>query len=229
MLGKVRPMSDLTDRRLEERERRRLDILDAAEAVAGVVGIEAMTMDQVARKARVSRALLYVYFKDKPDLVIGICLRALQQLQHRFEGACAARVRGLEQVEACGRSYVAYAQEFPVRFEALAHFEAHMPSGEQDPGYEGCLAAGEATQRVIAAAIAQGMRDASIRSDLGSPVLLGLTLWGLMHGLIQLTMKKSGGLEREGVSAEQLIEQGFRLALSALALAPPSTSVVQAR
>lgn len=210
-------MSDLIDRRLEERERRRLDILEAAEAVASVVGIEAMTMDQVARKARLSRALLYVYFKDKPDLLIGICLRALRQLQQRFTDACAAHARGLEQVEACGRSYVAYAQAFPVRFDALAHFEAHTPSGEHDPGYEECLAAGETTQRVIATAIAQGMRDGSIRTELGSPVLLGLTLWGLMHGLIQLTVKKSGGLEREGVSGDQLIEQGFRLALSALA------------
>jgi len=39
-------MNQLTERRLEERERRRLEILDAAEALASVVGIEAMTMDQ---------------------------------------------------------------------------------------------------------------------------------------------------------------------------------------
>ena len=58
-------MSELTDRRLEEKERRRLEILDAAEAVAAVVGVEALTMDLVARKARLSRALLYVYFNDK--------------------------------------------------------------------------------------------------------------------------------------------------------------------
>ena len=45
-------MSYLTERRLEEKERRRIEILDAAEAVASIVGIEAMTMDQVAKKAR---------------------------------------------------------------------------------------------------------------------------------------------------------------------------------
>lgn len=210
-------MSQLSERRLEERERRRLDILDAAEAVAGVVGIEAMTMEQVARKARLSRALLYVYFKDKPDLLVGLCLRALQQLQQRFVETSAAHTRGLAQVEACGRAYVAYAHEFPVRFEALAHFEAHTPGGDHDPAYEELLAAGDRTQAVIAQAIGQGMHDGSIRNDVGSPVLLGFTLWGLMHGLIQLTVKKSGGLEREGISADALIEQGFRLALSALA------------
>jgi len=32
------------------------------------VGWDAVTMDQVARRARLSRALVYVYFRDKPDL-----------------------------------------------------------------------------------------------------------------------------------------------------------------
>ena len=69
-------MSYLTERRLEEKERRRIEILDAAEAVASIVGIEAMTMDQVAKKARLSRALLYVYFGDKSDLLTAVCTRA---------------------------------------------------------------------------------------------------------------------------------------------------------
>ena len=62
-------MNYVAQRRLEEKERRRAEILDASEAVAGVVGWDNMTMDQVARKARLSRALLYVYFNDKSDLM----------------------------------------------------------------------------------------------------------------------------------------------------------------
>jgi len=53
-------MSYIAERRQEEKERRRAEILDAAEAVCAEVGWDAMTMDQVARKARLSRALLYV-------------------------------------------------------------------------------------------------------------------------------------------------------------------------
>ena len=48
-------MSYIAERRLEEKERRRTEIIDAAEAVAATVGWDAMTMDQVARKARLSR------------------------------------------------------------------------------------------------------------------------------------------------------------------------------
>ena len=70
-------MSYIAERRQEEKERRRAEILDAAEAVCAEVGWDDMTMDQVARKARLSRALLYVYFKDKQDLLFGLCERAL--------------------------------------------------------------------------------------------------------------------------------------------------------
>jgi hypothetical protein len=56
-------------------------------------------------------------------------------------------------------------------------------------------------------------------------VLLGFTLWGLMHGIIQLTVRKIGGLQRAGISAEQLIEQAFRFAIDAMS--PDSRSAGQ--
>lgn len=209
-------MSELTDRRLEEKERRRLEILDAAEAVAAVVGVEALTMDLVARKARLSRALLYVYFHDKSALLLALCVRTLDALQQRFAAASAQHRTGAAQVEACGRAYVAFAAEFPARFEALAYFEAHQPSDDPDSAYDGFMVAGDRCHQAIVAAIEQGLRDGTIRADVGVPKLVALTLWGLMHGLIQISVTKSGSLAREGVDGAQLIEQGFRLAMAAL-------------
>lgn len=205
-----------TERRLEEKERRRLEILDAAEAVAAIVGLDHFTMDQVARHARLSRALIYVYFRDKRDLSIGICIRALEELQTRFAETLAQTDSGLEQVEAIGRAYVAFAQEFPLRFEALAHFEAQAPSTEDDPMYAQCLAAGDRPIELVVAAIRRGMTDGSIRPEAGDPIRLGLSLWALTHGLIQLSALKGGSLERVGVTAAQLLDQGFALALGAL-------------
>ena len=53
-------MSYITERRQQERGRRRTEIVDAAEALYAEVGWDAVTMDLVARRARLSRALLYV-------------------------------------------------------------------------------------------------------------------------------------------------------------------------
>ncbi|MBU6378996.1 MAG: TetR/AcrR family transcriptional regulator [Gammaproteobacteria bacterium] len=209
-------MSYLAERRLEERERRRTEILDAAEAVASVVGLEHMTMEQVARKARLSRALVYVYFRDKPDLLTGISIRALEQLNDRFVEATSQPLPGIALVEACGRAYVAFAKEFPVRFEVLAHCEAQSPGECLDPADAELLRAGARPQATLSQAIETGMRDGSIRREIGEPTLLGFTLWGLMHGLIQISVHKCSGLAHAGISADALIEQGFRFAFLAM-------------
>jgi AcrR family transcriptional regulator len=209
-------MHGTTERRLEEKERRRLEILDAAEAVATIVGLDHFTMDQVARHARLSRALIYVYFRDKRDLLIGICIRSLEELQTRFADTENSAQSGLTQVEEIGRAYVNFAAEFPLRFEALAHFEAQAPSLDDDPMYAQCLAAGDRPIELVVAAIQRGLQDGSIRRNAGDPVRIGLSLWALTHGLIQLSTLKGGSLERVGVSPAELLDQGFQLALDAL-------------
>ena len=45
-------MSYIAERRQEEKDRRRAEIVDAAEALYAESGWDAVTMDQVARRAR---------------------------------------------------------------------------------------------------------------------------------------------------------------------------------
>jgi AcrR family transcriptional regulator len=203
-------MNYLAERRQEEKERRRLEILDAAEAVAGEVGIDAMTMDQVARKARLSRALLYVYFQDKADLLFGLCNRALDILQQRFVEAVAHHEQGIAQVEACGRAYIAFAQAFPVYADALAEFEAHSVERTATGGNVGaCVLAGNRVHAVMIAAIEHGVRDGSIRPDAGPPPLISFTLWGFLHGVLQLATRKAALLAHDGIATQALLEQAL--------------------
>ena len=51
-------MSYIADRRQEEKDRRRGEIVDAAETLYRDLGWDAVTMDSVAKKARLSRAFL---------------------------------------------------------------------------------------------------------------------------------------------------------------------------
>jgi TetR/AcrR family transcriptional regulator len=206
-------MNYIAERRQEEKDRRRSDILDAAEAVATTIGIEALTMDQVARRARISRALLYVYFHDKSDLHFALCERALALLLTRFEQAAARLGSGLEQIRAIGRAYVAFAAEFPVHFEALSRFQAHDVVGAPAPGnVAACFAAGERVHQIMFAAIEAGQRDGSIAASAGTPVAISITLWGFMHGIIQLISTKGGLLGEYGLNQELLVEQALKIA-----------------
>lgn len=210
-------MSYIAQRRQEEKDRRRHEILDAAETVFGEVGLEKATMDQVARKARLSRALLYVYFEDKGDLLMGVCERGLIMLRARFLQAAARHRRGIDKVEAIGRAYVAFAHECPVHFDALVRFEMLEPDPELYNQQHGCVIAGDAVHDLLVEVLTAGIKDGSIRRDLGDRDLTAIALWGFMHGIIQLIATKANLLAHDGVKPGQLVEHALRMARSSLA------------
>jgi AcrR family transcriptional regulator len=211
-------MSGPGERRKEEKLRRRNEILDAAETVAADVGMAAVTMDMVARRARLSRALIYVYFDDKFDLSVALCERGLRLLLQEFQAAAADHPVGLAKVAALGRAYVAFAQQQPLYFEVISLFQAHAPdSAAQRPNELACKDCGDAVHGVTIAALRHGRADGSIRRDLGDPALVAVTLWGFMHGIIQLVMTKSEVLAGDGLSVRQLVDSAIRLCTRSLA------------
>src|SRR4030095_13425396 len=210
-------MSYIAERRQEEKERRRDEIVEAAEELYRELGWGAVTMDSVARRARLSRALVYVYFKDKQDLHFAIAARALDMLRQRFTEATARARTGMDKVEACGRAYMAYAQEFPHFFDACARLEMHAADGsEPSPQAAPCVECGKRVHDVVVEALATGQRDGSIRGDIGNLEVVSRVLWGFMHGLIQIAITKGEPLAQQGISVQQLSQQAVWMIRQAL-------------
>ena len=204
-------MSYIAARREEEKERRRAEILDAAEALYARKGWDALTMDHVARSARLSRALLYVYFRDKADLLFAIGERAMRMLRERFLAAIAAHVSGLDQVEAIGRAYMGYAHEFPHYFDFCSRYQAHSTTADPSSNEGACLVFGDQAIGTLVQAIETGIRDGSIRANVGSPLMLAITLWAFTHGIIQLAMAKGPDLARRGIAIPDFSNYAFEL------------------
>jgi AcrR family transcriptional regulator len=204
-------MSYIAQRRVEEKERRRGEILDAAEALYAKEGWDLVTVDQVARGARLSRALVYVYFKDKEEILFAIGERAMSLLRDRFRAAAAGPKLGMEKIEAIGRAYMAYAFEFPHYFDFCSKFNAHSVGAEPNSHDLGCRAAGDEAIGVVVHAIECGIADGSIRSTIGEPMMLAVTLWSFTHGLIQLAMAKGSDMARFGIGIPELSTYGFDL------------------
>jgi len=210
-------MNELAARRQEEKDRRRDEILDAAAGAAAQYGMAAFTMDQVARKARLSRALLYVYFTDKQDLLLGLADRAHALLHERFTAIGARRQTGLKKIQAMGRAYVSFAEDSPVYFEALACFAAHPAAGEAPEGNVlRCMQGGDRIHSELIQALQVGMADGSIRADIGNPALVAVTLWAFMHGIIQIIATKGTVLEFKGIKAGRLVDQALLMCTRSL-------------
>src|SRR6516225_9429920 len=131
-------MSYIVERREEEKERRRGEFLDAAESLYAKQGWEAITMDQVARTARLSRALVYIYFRDKDDLLFAVGERAMKLLHQRFTAALETPGTGRDKVDAIGRAYMGYALEFRHFFDFCSRFQGHQVSATPSPNEQAC-------------------------------------------------------------------------------------------
>lgn len=214
-------MSYISERRVEEKERRRAEIVDAAEQLYADKGWDSVTMEQVAKRARLSRALLYVYFRDRDELQFAIGERALSVLKARFQEAVGRHSRGLDQVEAIGRAYMAYAHEFPHYFDVCARFQAHAVNPDAGSNEGACAVAGDQAIGVVVTAIRTGIGDGSIRADIGDPVMFAVTLWAFTHGVIQLAMAKGSDLARFGIATPTLSEYALAL-LRSLGAADPA-------
>ncbi|HXV40738.1 MAG TPA: helix-turn-helix domain-containing protein [Steroidobacteraceae bacterium] len=212
-------MSYIALRREEEKERRRAEIVDAAEQLYAEVGWDAVTMENVAKTARLSRALIYVYFRDKSDLLHAITERALLELRERFVAAAARHPLGLDKVQAIGRAYVLFQQEKPYSFDACSRFHAHQAANDE-PTEAACAAAGDAVIGVIVQALVEGQADGSIRKDIGNPAQVCVMLWAFTHGLIQVGNNKKQEIARLGIEVSQLMEGSFGMLRYLLAAKP---------
>jgi TetR/AcrR family transcriptional regulator len=204
-------MSYIAQRRGEEKERRRAEILDAADTLYAKMGWDALTVDQVARSARLSRALVYVYFRDKEELLFAIGERAMALLRERFTEAAAGHALGLDKVEAIGRAYMGYAYEFPHYFDFCTRFQAHSVAVDPGSREDACRIAGDEVKGVVVRAIEAGIADGSIRPDIGEPVMFAMTLWAFTHGIIQLAMAKGSELARIGIAVPDMSNYAFGL------------------
>lgn len=214
----------LAERRQEEKDRRRTEIVDAAEALYRELGWDAVTMERVAKRGRLSRALVYVYFKDKHELHCAIALRALETLHERFLQAVQQAGTGLEKIVALGVAYMAFGRELPHYFDACARLEARTPEGEPGPQEQLCYRVGAEVHNVVVQALLAGQQDGTVRQDLGDLMVTSRVLWGFTHGVIQIALTKEPPLQQVGISVPQLTEHAIFLMRQMLSATPARTA-----
>lgn len=206
----------IAERRQREKERRRQDIVDAAERVFFSRGWDHTTMDDVADAAELAKATLYLYFRSKEELYSAVLLRGMNIMYGMFERAVAGADTGYARTEAVGRAYVEFAERHPDYFHAMIHFGAKPDEGERGECETACDEMGERTIALVAEAIASGIADGSIDRTL-DPLGTAITLWAQTTGILQIHSTKGREIERShGLTRDDLIEHFFHFAERAL-------------
>ena len=190
----------------------RAAIAKAAERLFAQKGMEATSMDEIAKAAGYSKATLYVYFQSKEELVGLLVLESMQKL-HR----CLCRA--LEQPNSIRAKYdllcralVQYQQEFPFYFGlVLRQINIDFDAGACLPEEVETFQVGERINGAIRSFLEQGMAEGALRPGLCIVPTI-FAFWGMLAGLVQTASNKEAYILREMKQTKaEFLQYGFDL------------------
>jgi len=167
-------------------------LLDAAVTAIAQVGIEGLTLKQLAQQLGVTHAAPYRHFKDKQALLDEVAAIGFERLSQRMQRAFEAEhASARAQFLATGFAVVEFAVKHPGYYRTM--FFGHMGStlralanAPPDTAFRRLLGYVEAWQRA-------GLLQRK------APITLALTIWPCTHGLACLCM--SGQLRSRSLRA----------------------------
>ena len=198
------------ERREREKQQRLEDILDAAERVFATKGFTGATMDDIADAAELSKGTLYLYFKNKELLYLGIDYRGTAILYERFSEAVASEKTGRRQMMAIGMAYIKFADDYPLYFKAMAYGERLYADNIEgicgDPILEACQAKEREIMELMVGTLIRGVEDGSVRKDI-KPMETSISLWALSNGIIQMYTNRGRvvGFQNMGIESPDFL------------------------
>jgi AcrR family transcriptional regulator len=162
----------VADRKQREKERRRAEIVSAAENLFYAKGFDNVTMDEIADAVEISKGLLYVYFKNKDSLFFAIVARKRWESTDILTERLKNTATGGERVRAIIQWYVDITKGNP-EFSEMASTYAPLLWSRLDRENEAALTEDvQPYYALLNAAIRDGIEDGTVRDDM-DPVMLG--------------------------------------------------------
>src|SRR5580658_9940350 len=107
-----------SERRTAQKAALRREIMDAAAELFGTEGYENVSMRKIAQRIGYTPMAIYLYFKDKNDLLDCICEEAFAQLYRSLDRIKAAGLTPLEGLKGAIKSFIDFAVRHPHHYRA---------------------------------------------------------------------------------------------------------------
>jgi AcrR family transcriptional regulator len=172
-------------RRAREKEDLREEILDAARSLFVKEGYESVSIRKIADKIEYSPGTIYLYFRDKADILDRICEETFAKLIRRMDAIKSDKSAPIDRLKRGLRTYIQFGLDNPNHYvvtfvQARLHNEARPVFAQAGPKAFACLQ--------------QGVQDCIDAGDLviNDADELAQTLWTAIHGLTSLLITCTG-------------------------------------
>lgn len=170
------------------------------------LGVDGVSMRQLAQEMGCSATTLYRYFRDKDEILAAVRTLAFDRFSDALEAASRGAGDARARATAVGEAYIRFAFENPNAYRMM--FDLYQPEEER---YPELVRAHARSSRNMSAYVEALVEEGVL---IGDPRMLGVVFWAAIHGLVVLRL--AGTLPRDtnfdAVRREmmQLISAGAR-------------------
>ncbi len=205
-------------RKKEPQNVHRKAISTVAEQLFMKKGIEHTSMNDIAKEAGYSKATLYVYFKNKEELVGVLVLESMQKLYDYIQMALEQSECTKERYRKICQALVKYQEEYPFYFKmVLETINIDFESTHFLPEEKETFLIGEQINGLLANFLENGITSGDIRSDIDIVQTI-FSFWGMLSGLIQIATNKEVYIgQRMEKSKMEFLMYGFDMLYDSIA------------
>lgn len=183
-------------------------ICEKAIEIVVAKGFDGLSMQKLAKEANVSPATIYIYFKDREDLILQLCMRESKKMvEATFEGF-NTEMDFVEGMRLQWKNRAAYWLKNPLSAQFLEQAK-HTNYGEQ---------AFEYTKNQFAAAMGKFLRKAVKNGEIVelTTEVFWATAFSPLYTLIKFHLAGKGMAQRPFVLDDNIIDQTLKLVIKAL-------------
>jgi AcrR family transcriptional regulator len=168
-----------------DKENLRQEIMDAAREMFVAEGYEHVSMRKIAEKIGYSATTIYLYFRDKNDLLHQICEQTFARLAQNIKAINGLSDNPLEKLRSGLREYVYFGLKHPSQYEIV--FITPLPVNVESNFEESNGRVAFDTMRTV---IGECVAANLLKSD--DVELISQTLWAGIHGVTALLIQHGG-------------------------------------
>ncbi len=186
------------ERREREKENLRETILDAASVLFAQEGYESVSMRKIADKIEYSPTTIYLYFKDKNDLLYQICEETFAQLGQQIREISEPETDLLVRLKKGLRAYIEFGLAHPHHYK-VTFMSPIFAEPNDEYLYEGSM--GQRTFEFLRSEVTNCVAAGKLKS--GDIDAMSQALWAGIHGTTSLLI---GHIDFPFVEKNKLID-----------------------
>jgi AcrR family transcriptional regulator len=194
------------NRQESDKENLRQEILDAAREMFVAEGYANVSMRKIADKIGYSPTTIYLYFKDKADLLHQICEESFAQLARNISSIQQLSANSLDKLRMGLREYINFGLKHPSHYEIIFIMPIQSPL---EGNYESSQ--GKAAFETLRNSVSDCVADKLLKNN--DVDLISQTLWAGIHGVTSLLITHC---EFPFVEREKLIENVIETLISGI-------------